>query len=204
MENTSLQFWFRLLTPDTDSQGRIICLVERDNTYHVETRLNGRFLSATPKEGVRFVDDLFHDENPFGYWDVIRVRQPVTPALLRWADSILGQPYDYLGALNSALGVPVRDPYRWFCSLVAREAAALAGIDGLEPLPDPSCLRRQLWAHGGLVTASPTGKFPVKGLALSEEDEAYLTGLVDAGKIYPRLAHRLIDACEASSLSHAT
>ena len=194
MDN-SLEFWFRLLTPNSPPMGRIICMAEADNVYHVETRFHGKFFSADPTDGVRFVDQVEHQDSPSGFWDVLRVPDQVTPAIDDWAESIVGERYDFFGAFNSAMGIPLRDPYRWFCSLVAEEIAKQAGIDGLDPLPSPSTLRKQLWSHVGLVTASPTATFPVAGLKLGDNDLAFIQELVSRRAIDAETAEKVIAAC---------
>ena len=195
MDTTSLEFWFRLLTQDSPPLGRIICMVEGDNVYHVETRWAGRFFSATPGQGVRFADEIEHQDDS-GYWSVVRVPEPVSATVASWAASIVGQPYDFFGALNSALGIPARDPYRWFCSLVGEEIATRSGIGGLDALPDPSTLCRQLQSHAGIISASAIAKYPVAGLQLADEDERYLASLVDSRLIDTSLAQKVLAACQ--------
>ena len=194
MDN-SLSFWFRLLSADSTPLDRVICMAERDNCYHVETHLHGQFFSAAIDQGVRFTTIVPHQDAPAGYWDIVQVPEQVTPEIDDWAESIVGAKYDVFGALNSALGIPLHDPYRWFCSLIASAVGSRAGILGLDPLPSPSLLRQQLKAHVGIVSASATATFPVAGLRLGDDEMACITHLVQSRAIDPAMAEKVIAAC---------
>jgi hypothetical protein len=193
IDNT-LEFWFRILNPGDGALARVICLAERDNVFHVESRFRGKFWSADPERGVRALDDVDH-QSEAGYWDVVCVAEQVTDALAALVVSELGQAYDFTGAIDSALGIPIRNPYRWFCSELAYQVAIAAGIVGLDPLPSPSKLRRQVKAHVGIVSASPTGKYPVAGLVLGDNEMRAIDDLVAEMKIAPETAARLLKAC---------
>ncbi len=200
-----LEFWFRILSADSPPIGRIICLAERDNTYHVESHFRGEFFSAHFTEGVRITDQIEHDDDPAGYWEIIRVPAQVTDQIQAWAESICGAKYDTMGAINSALGIPLHDPYRWFCSLVAGAVASRAGILGIDPLPSPSELRYQLKCHlaektfASALLSAVKGEiprcFPVPGLEFGDEDYAYVHSLVAGRQISVALKDRLIQAC---------
>lgn len=198
MIDQPLQFWFQLLQPDSPPLARVICMAERDNVFHVETLLRGRFFSAHFTEGVRFADSLPHQTDA-GYWNVVTISEESTPEIEAWCESIAGSKYDTFGALNSAMGIPLRDPYRWFCSLVGEEIASRAGVLGLDPLPSPSKLRQQLKSAAGIVSASPTATFPVAGLKLLDTDLYYLCDLVADRTIDPDMAATTVAACRGET-----
>jgi hypothetical protein len=196
MMDNSLEFWFRKLTPDSPPIGRIICLAEREDVYHVEVRMRGQWFSATTDYGVRFTIDPGHLLMTGGspalgpdpeYWDVVAVPELVSDD--NWCSLEVGAGYDYFGALNSAIGVHIRNPYKWFCSEIAAEVASRCGITGLDPLPDPSVLRGQLMRHVGMLQGEPI--IPV-GLAFGDADSAYLQSLVDSRTIDPDTAQKVM------------
>jgi hypothetical protein len=195
MDN-NLQFWFRLLQPDASPLDRLICLAEHDNVCHVEAFFRGRFFSADITRGVRFLDEVPYQDDPSGYWDVFPVPEPVDDVLQAWAESIVGSRYDVFGAINSAMGIPLHDPYRWFCSLLASAVGSRVGIANLDPLPSPSLLRQQLKMHTGLATSN---RQPVPGLDLADEDFAYVQQLVEARSIDPETAQKIISHCQGAT-----
>ena len=191
MDN-SLEFWFRKLTPDSPPIGRIICLAEREDVYHVEVRMRGQWLSATTDYGVRFTIDPGHLLMTGGspalwpdpeYWDVVAVQELMTDEVYNWCLEEVGAGYNYFGALNSAIGVRIRNPYKWFCSEIAAEVASRCGITGLDPLPDPSVLRSQLMQHVGMLQGEPI---------IPDYDSAYLQSLVDSRIINPNTAQKVM------------
>jgi hypothetical protein len=193
-----LNFHFKILNTSDPAFctpfDKIIALIEKDNTPHVETEFaDGTFFSADPENGVRFLDTLPHALDP-AFWDVVEVPENETDAVVQWAHSILGKPYDYAGAFNSAMGIPVRDPYRWFCSLCAATAATMAGVPGIDPLPDPSKLRQELVGHNLRVKPKAiTPVWPI-GLAFTDADSTTIQQLVVARKIDVALAQKVINA----------
>ena len=154
---------------------------------------------------MRITDQIEHDDDPAGYWEIIRVPAQVTDQIQAWAESICGAKYDTMGAINSALGIPLHDPYRWFCSLVAGAVASRAGIVGIDPLPSPSQLRRATQvppARKDLCQCPALRRqgrnpplFPVPGLEFGDEDYAYVHSLVAGRQISVALKDRLIQAC---------
>ena len=191
MDPTStLEFHFSKLTDDSGSFGHIICLAEGDNVYHVETKFGGRFFSADPQDGVRFLPAVEHQDDP-NYWCVVGVPEQAILSTQLWAETLVRQPYDYFGAINSALGIPLRNPYAWYCSLLGEEIATRSGILSLAPLPSPATLRRQLLSHIS-VASDPA---PVAGLAMRDEDFDFVQRLVDSRKIGADLAERIFIAC---------
>jgi hypothetical protein len=195
-----IKFHFRKLTSDSPAIGRLICLAERDNVYHVESQLAAGFFSADPDNGVRFLASIEHQGDP-DYWDIVEVPETSNLQIELWADSMAGHKppfaYDFVGAFNSAMGIHERDPYKWFCSLVAVEVASRAGIVGLDPMPDPALLRSQLKQHAGLLGAGERVYYPVAGLALGDADVAYVSQLVDDRLIDSALAQKLIQRMAA-------
>ena len=141
-----LTFAFGLLRPDSDSLAKLICWGSRSRFFHVETKLNGRWHSAHFKTGVRFVDSLPNEGDP-AYWETITIPELCTPEILAFAESICGAEYDPLGAFDSAFGIPLANPFAWFCSRDARELASRAGVVNLSPLPAPGLLYLQLSDH---------------------------------------------------------
>jgi hypothetical protein len=176
------------LTNDSPPIGRLICLLEKDDTYHVEVLLRDQFFTATTDLGVRFTHDPGHllaDGTPDPkYWDVIDIPELSTDIIEDWAESEVGSHYDFFGAFNSAMGVPLRDPYRWFCSEIATQIASMAGEVGLDPLSCPSKLRQQLLTH---TDRGIQPKGIPEGLSFEDQDSLYLKDLVDRNIIDPHL-----------------
>jgi hypothetical protein len=176
--------------------GKIICLAERSDTWHVESRFGGRFFSAHGEtDDVRFRDTVEHQDSPNGYWEIIAVPELVTPEIEEWAESICKCKYDYFGAWNSVIGVPLRDPYRYDCAFVAEAIASRSGIEGLDPMPSPARLRQQLRDRLRL-TSLPNSPL-LAGLAIGDDEVAYLNDLVARGRIGPETAQAVLAACPA-------
>jgi hypothetical protein len=111
---------------------------------HGETRFsNGRCFSATKADGCRWLDTIVTTK-PGEKWEVV----PVPVLLMRFteqvaidfANSIVGEPYDVQGAINSGLGVSIRDANKWFCSLTQTELLSRVGIYGVPRMLSPAGL----------------------------------------------------------------
>jgi len=199
MMDNSLEFWFRKLTPDSPPIGRIICLAERDDVYHVEVRMRGQWFSATTDYGVRFTIDPGYtaDGAPDPeHWDVVAVQELMTDEVFAWCQKQVGKWYDWYGAMLSPI-IPADEirvnPYEWFCSELAAEVAESVGIPELNLAPDPSTLRMQLRNHAAYtLDFFCLSTHLVAGLVFGDADSAYLQSLVDSRTIDPDTAQKVM------------
>ena len=67
-----------------------------------------------------------------------------SPEIVAWCDSIVGQPYDIIGAVDSGIGLALHLANHWFCSEVAEEILSRAGAIGVPMLACPAVL--EMWA----------------------------------------------------------
>ena len=105
---------------------------------------------------------------------------PSAPSVLvSFAESKLGEPYDYEGALKAWDDSGYHTPNREFCSGLAYELLTLVPIEGLQPYPNPGKLLSQLPAMLG----QPQPKLATRDVALNDADLDYLQQLVAAGKL---------------------
>ncbi len=145
-----MQLAFRRLTPDSPEIGRVICLATGGSLYHVEAIFaSGSCFSANAPEGVRFLPSLPQDDAC--HWLKVRVPWPETPNVLDWCEDQVGEKYDYEAALNSAIGIPRRNPGKWFCSEIVAEICSRCGWCDAPAMPNPVALYRALCAKLGLV-----------------------------------------------------
>ena len=94
---------------------------------HTELRFgDGRCFSSQAPHGVRILDSI--DTSDPKLWDVMRLPWKETPELVTWAESQVGLPYDYVGALSAAAGTSVCLAAHWFCSEISIE-----GMSRVEP-----------------------------------------------------------------------
>jgi len=186
-----MRFFFEKLTDDSPAIGRIICAATRSNVFHVETQTGDkRYFSAHFSEGVRFVDALENENDP-AHWEVIESGLNWFPEMTAWCNGKCGEKYDVLGALNSALGIPICDASKDFCSHIAEELCAMSGMTGLCQLPSPARFRADLRKYLGILTD------PAKVLVeLGNEDFQYLHELLVNEVIDQDLSDKLIHAAK--------
>jgi hypothetical protein len=131
--------------PDADVWERAIMHFTNDVYVHTELRFNdGRCFSSQAPDGVRWLPSL--DASDPAKWRVIDVSAPLpqglglveTSELLEWCESIVGKEYDWVGAVDSGVGVPLENPAAWFCS----ESSAY-GLGLAKRIPQGAITERQ-------------------------------------------------------------
>ena len=181
-----MKFCFRKLTDDSGSIPKLICLGSGGPLYHSETWFaDGRFFSALYETGVRFANSVEHLRadgtlDP-DYWITLDLpaRWSETPAILDWCQSIDGAPYDLAAAFNSAFGIGIRDPNKWFCSLTTHEVGSRAGMPLPTAMPCPLRLYRETMA----ALDRDTVESGLSAIVLDDSDRAVLHRLLQAGSI---------------------
>jgi len=134
--------------------GNLITLGTGGPYCHAEIRFrDGRSFSAQAPEGVRFVDSdavsmMLRRQRAF--WSIVDLPKSwqETPELLRWCESELGCAYDYLGAINSGIGLAWHHAQKWFCSEICGEVLSRASGLSIPGLLSPNDLH--LWIEGVL------------------------------------------------------
>ena len=120
---------------------------------HVETLIGDRAFSAQLGEGVRWRDDL--DFSDTSLWSVVTTPWGVRQEIIDWCDSIVGSPYDIVGAVDSGIGLAAQLAGHYFCSGIAQNILShFCGATGIPNLPCPYVLKR--WADRDLATRTYT------------------------------------------------
>ena len=136
---------------------------------HVDFVLpDGRLLGALPGQGVRI-----HNQPDTR---TIRLQVDAPPAVLDWALSQLGKPYDWGGALSAGLRRDWQQEDRWFCSELVMWAFAqerirllrtndhhriTPGMLALSPLLQEGQHQNQLQPVAQLAQGEPPAWWPV-------------------------------------------
>lgn len=185
---TRLEFWFRLLTPDTDAFGRIVCAISKSNTYHVETLIDDQFWTADADVNAVVRRPAIYRQNDVEcYEKIVADASLFEQRELDYITRFLGDGYDYPGALNAGFGIPYHNPYKWFCSEFCAMVASEVGYDA-SPMPNPSRFRMEIKQALKLPIADAS---PVS-VPLDDECRAWLQDAQGAGKIPPDLAEKIL------------
>lgn len=129
-DETRAKFWERLIAAST--YGPLV---------HVELRMNdGRFFSSAAGTGVRILEPDAIDASDLSTWEIQTLPWCESPEAVAWAESVVGRPYDYLGALSSGTGLGYSDPGKWFCSEACIEFLSRCGVLDVPPLLNPNAL----------------------------------------------------------------
>jgi hypothetical protein len=122
-----------------DMWDRIIMAATGGPWVHTELEFSdGRCFSSQAPAGVHLLDSI--DTTDKSVWEVVTLPWSETAALVAWAESIIGLPYDYVGAISSGIGLAVQLAGRWFCSESSIEGMSRAGAFGIPPLLCPMAL----------------------------------------------------------------
>ena len=122
-----------------DVWDRIIMAATGGPWVHTELEFSdGRCFSSQAPHGVHLLDSI--DTSDKSTWEVMTLPWSETATLVAWAESIVGLPYDYVGAISSGIGLAVQLANRWFCSESSIEGMSRAGALGIPTLLCPMAL----------------------------------------------------------------
>lgn len=146
-----------------DRMDRLICNVTRGRFPHCEIRFpDGRCLSAHYKDGV-----VFRPLDTSIGWISLLVPWTPTDAMVQFAESIEGLPYDELGAISSGFGRPYEKANAYFCSECVACVGRLAGNIWLPQVIPPSGNRWTLGLYESILchytTVTQCHLLPQKG-----------------------------------------
>lgn len=122
-----------------------VAKVTNSKYSHVEFVLSdGTCFSASPRDaGVRFKQINLNSSK----WDLYKINIELDEeALIKYFNSICGQPYDYLGAIGSGIGIPLYSKNKKFCSLILSKIFQLKNIN-----QNPESLRKELLRLGYIL-----------------------------------------------------
>lgn len=139
---------------------------------HSEIRFaDGRTFSAQAGEGVRWKPSI---ETDHPWWDVIELPWRESPEVVRWCQSQVGLPYNWVGAINSGFGLDYTRANEWFCSQISIEVMSRCGATGIPALLSPEALYRWVQGH---VSGKPRGELLTETLNLETVacEKYYLT-----------------------------
>ena len=108
---------------------RLIADVTHGPRIHVEVRFaDGRCFSSRAPEGVSFLPSI--DTSDAHRWEVIDLPWAESDNALLWCSHQIGMGYDWMGAMNSGLGLAWDNSELWFCSeIVAEVIRQCGGVD---------------------------------------------------------------------------
>jgi hypothetical protein len=125
--------------PSADVWDRIIMEATGGVYVHTEIRFeDGRCFSSQAPGGVHIYDEI--DVSDKTLWETISLPWSESPTVVHWCESIVGQFYNYVGAIASGIGLAVRIADRWFCSESSIEVMSRCGAVGVPQLLCPNAL----------------------------------------------------------------